>query len=79
MHGDSFLIDTLDPHAVAGRYLPALSDEILRQNRLIDKGRRRNGIRFPLKAILIGNGWTDPKTQLAHYHTFGCDNDNECK
>ncbi|KAI8096773.1 Alpha/Beta hydrolase protein [Halteromyces radiatus] len=62
----------------AGKYLPALSGEILFQNEQLDQG-KQNGIRLALKSIIIGNGWTEPKTQLVNFHTFGCDDDNEYK
>ncbi|CAO3598843.1 unnamed protein product [Absidia cylindrospora] len=63
---------TIAGESYAGKYLPALSDEIIMQNDLVN-GNRQHGIYLPLKSIIIGNGWTEPKTQLANYYAFGCE------
>ncbi|KAI8338550.1 Alpha/Beta hydrolase protein [Chlamydoabsidia padenii] len=60
----------------AGIYLAALSDLVLRQNRLIERGIRK-GTHLPLKSIIIGNAWTGPQTLLTNHHTFECDKDSK--
>lgn len=60
----------------AGHYLPALSSEIIQQNKNLDQNQ---GIHLPLTSMIIGNGWTNPKIQLEYNHIYGCDHDNKCK
>ncbi|KAI8069563.1 Alpha/Beta hydrolase protein [Gongronella butleri] len=55
----------------AGKYLPALSDDIMAQNALIRQGRAKGTV-LPLQGIILGNAWVDPMRQLASFHTFGC-------
>ncbi|KAG2226574.1 hypothetical protein INT45_005060, partial [Circinella minor] len=56
-----------------GHYLPALSVELLQQNKIAAKGH----IHIPYESMIIGNGWTDPRTQYKHYETYSCANNSE--
>ncbi|KAG2226576.1 hypothetical protein INT45_005062, partial [Circinella minor] len=58
-----------------GHYLPALATELIRQNKEAEQGH----IHIPFESMLIGNGWTEPRTQLQHYETYSCDNDSKYK
>ncbi|KAG2209772.1 hypothetical protein INT47_001920 [Mucor saturninus] len=58
-----------------GHYLPAISTEIIRNNNELAPG----AIKINYQSMLIGNGWTDPRTQFQHYETFGCATDSEYK
>ncbi|CAO3625987.1 unnamed protein product [Cunninghamella echinulata] len=60
----------------AGHYLPALSSEIIQQNKNLD---RNKDIYLPYTTMIIGNGWTDPKKQLEYNHIYACDHDNQFK
>lgn len=56
--------------------MPALAAEILHQNKLVEKSGH-----LPLKfeSMLIGNGWTEPRTQYKGYEEYSCANDSACK
>ncbi|KAG0736544.1 hypothetical protein G6F23_010887 [Rhizopus arrhizus] len=55
----------------AGHYLPAISSEIIHQN----ENATENGLlEINYQSMLIGNGWTSPRTQFREYATFGCTN-----
>ncbi|KAI9499237.1 Alpha/Beta hydrolase protein [Zychaea mexicana] len=58
-----------------GHYLPALASEIIHQNKIAEEGH----IHIPFESMLIGNGWTEPRTQLKHYETYSCATDSEYK
>lgn len=60
----------------AGHYLPAISSEIIHQN----ENATENGLlEINYQSMLIGNGWTSPRTQFREYATFGCTNYTQCK
>jgi cathepsin A (carboxypeptidase C) len=59
-----------------GHYLPALSTEIIRNNAVAES---KNLIKINYKSMLIGNGWTEPRTQFKGYAEFGCSNDSDYK
>ncbi|KAI8636895.1 Alpha/Beta hydrolase protein [Parasitella parasitica] len=56
-----------------GHYLPAISTEIIRNNKI---AREKNLLEINYQSLLIGNGWTDPRTQFKEYATYGCSNDS---
>ncbi|KAL0092456.1 Alpha/Beta hydrolase protein [Phycomyces blakesleeanus] len=58
----------------AGHYLPAIATEIIENNK--DAGKHG---RVPIKfdSMLIGNGWTNPRTQFKYYQEFGCTKNGE--
>ncbi|KAG2226575.1 hypothetical protein INT45_005061, partial [Circinella minor] len=58
-----------------GHYLPPLAIELIHQNKEAKKGH----IHIPFESMLIGNGWTEPRTQLQHYETYSCATDSEYK
>lgn len=61
---------------LAGHYLPAISSEIIQQN----QNATENGLlEINYQSMLIGNGWTNPRTQFKEYATFGCTNFTQCK
>jgi cathepsin A (carboxypeptidase C) len=62
-----------------GHYLPAISTEIIRNNNEITHETQDGPIKINFESVLIGNGWTDPRTQFQHYETFGCANDSVYK
>ncbi|KAI9277814.1 Alpha/Beta hydrolase protein [Sporodiniella umbellata] len=55
----------------AGHYLPAISTEIIEQNKESDG---KGLLKINYQSMLIGNGWTNPRTQFKEYSTFGCTN-----
>lgn len=59
-----------------GHYLPALSTQIIHGNKDAEE---KNLLTIPYKSVLIGNGWTDPRTQFKEYSTYGCANDSSYK
>lgn len=62
--------------SIAGHYLPAISSEIIHQN----ENATENGLlEINYQSMLIGNGWTSPRTQFREYATFGCTNYTQCK
>lgn len=65
----------------AGHYLPAISSELIYNNQKIEDGDENSGglIKINYQSMLIGNGWTDPRTQLEHYETYGCAHDSVYK
>ncbi|KAI8996993.1 Alpha/Beta hydrolase protein [Pilobolus umbonatus] len=60
----------------AGHYLPAISSEIIKGNK---KALDNNHLVINYESMLIGNGWTDPRTQFEAYQIFGCSNDSKYK
>lgn len=56
--------------------MPALSTEIIRGNK---DAENHNLLTIPYKSALIGNGWTDPRTQFKEYSTYGCAHDSVYK
>ncbi|KAI9478049.1 MAG: Alpha/Beta hydrolase protein [Benjaminiella poitrasii] len=59
-----------------GHYLPALSTEIIRKNQ---KAEESHLLKINYQSVLIGNGWTEPRTQFKEYETYGCTNDSAYK
>jgi cathepsin A (carboxypeptidase C) len=55
-----------------GHYLPAISTEIIHKNKV---AKENNLLEINYKSMLIGNGWTDPRTQFKEYATYGCSSD----
>ena len=51
-----------------------MATELIRQNEEAEEGH----MHIPFESMLIGNGWTEPRTQLGHYETYSCANDSEC-
>lgn len=60
----------------AGHYLPALSAEIIGNNK---EAESKKLIKINYQSMLIGNGWTDPRTQFKGYADFGCTSNNDYK
>ncbi|KAI8371622.1 Alpha/Beta hydrolase protein [Radiomyces spectabilis] len=58
-----------------GHFVPPLTMNILEGNKVLQKDQ----VRINLVSILIGNGWTNPRTQFQAYHTFACTNDGPLK
>lgn len=56
-----------------GHYLPALAAEIVNRNK------EGGHLRLAFESMLIGNGWTEPRTQFKHYETYSCAQDSICK
>lgn len=50
----------------AGQYIPYIADAVLKHNKKATDGE----INIPLKGIMIGNGWIDPKNQYPAYLPF---------
>ncbi|KAI9321759.1 Alpha/Beta hydrolase protein [Dichotomocladium elegans] len=53
----------------AGHYIPAISAEIVRQNRAAEKSGQ---LVIPFSSIMIGNGWINPGIQFKHFHEYSC-------
>lgn len=55
----------------AGKYIPAIGARILEANARISAGRAREGehLVVPLRGVAIGDGLTDPATQVTGYST----------
>ncbi|GAA5815666.1 hypothetical protein MFLAVUS_009179 [Mucor flavus] len=62
-----------------GHYLPAISTEIIRNNNKLTEKDEGSAVKINFQSVLIGNGWTDPRTQFEHYETFACANDSVYK
>ncbi|KAG0168586.1 hypothetical protein DFQ28_004712 [Apophysomyces sp. BC1034] len=59
-----------------GHYLPALATELIKSNKLAVEQS------LPLinfESVLIGNGWTNPRTQFKYYREYGCAKDSQYK
>ncbi|KAI9317596.1 Alpha/Beta hydrolase protein [Dichotomocladium elegans] len=56
-----------------GHYLPALASEIIDQNAVAEE---KGLLKLNLESMLIGNGWTDPRTQYKYYQDYGCTHDS---
>ncbi|KAI5476314.1 cathepsin A (carboxypeptidase C) [Pseudohyphozyma bogoriensis] len=54
----------------AGRYIPLFADYIVLQN-----AKANNVSQIPLKSVLVGNGFTNPKIQYAAYYPTVCTNE----
>ncbi|KAI8393866.1 Alpha/Beta hydrolase protein [Radiomyces spectabilis] len=59
-----------------GHYLPALADEITKNNKFAEEQGR---LLINFESMLIGNGWTEPRTQFKYYEEYGCTRDNKYK
>ncbi|KAF7725282.1 hypothetical protein EC973_000292 [Apophysomyces ossiformis] len=59
-----------------GHYLPALATAIMENNyKAMEQGLKP----IKLDSMLIGNGWTDPRTQFKYYREYSCANDSPYK
>jgi cathepsin A (carboxypeptidase C) len=56
----------------AGRYIPLISAQVLRDNEEAVKHPERGLPAIPLESVLIGNGITSPKHQFEAYATWSC-------
>ncbi|ORY99016.1 Alpha/Beta hydrolase protein [Syncephalastrum racemosum] len=61
-----------------GHYLPALSSEILRNNKE-ENVQSKGLIHLNYESMLIGNGWTNPIAQYKAYADYGCAEDSPAK
>ncbi|KAI8140338.1 Alpha/Beta hydrolase protein [Fennellomyces sp. T-0311] len=59
-----------------GHYLPALASEIINKNKVAEA---EGLLHIPFESMLIGNGWTEPRTQFKHYESFSCATDSQYK
>ncbi|KAI8067888.1 Alpha/Beta hydrolase protein [Gongronella butleri] len=65
----------LTGESYAGHYLPAISEEIINQNKFAEEEGR---FRIPFESVAIANGWTDPLIQYKSRKDYGCaTNDNQ--
>lgn len=70
----------LSGESYGGHYLPSISSEIIRHNKDILEEHAEDGpIKINLESVLIGNGWTEPRTQFKHYETYSCAEDSVYK
>lgn len=58
----------------AGRYLPLIASQILRDNEEAEAHPERGIKPLPLASVLIGNGITSPKDQFPAYVDYACSN-----
>ncbi|KAI8369176.1 Alpha/Beta hydrolase protein [Choanephora cucurbitarum] len=59
-----------------GHYLPGISTEIIRNNKQAEE---KGLLHINYKSMLIGNGWTEIRTQFKEYATYGCTVDSPYK
>lgn len=61
---------------IGGHYLPALASEIIANNKVADE---KGLLHLPFESMLVGNGWTNPRSQFKYYEEYSCAHDSPCK
>jgi cathepsin A (carboxypeptidase C) len=64
----------LTGESYAGRYLPSISTEIIRNNKALST--EKGLIRINLESVVIGNGWVNPRIHMKNYEKFACSHDS---